>query len=137
MTHCVRTPALPARTLAIGMVSVDRTYDLRLPRRAQQGPGLVFTDFPRNWVAKRGSLSALMVAMLPRNSPLGVHASNNREKSRCGVPLERAETILLGSPEVVAGLVTCRFCQARLVNAGVLDPNAAHVQEYARDYGTR
>jgi hypothetical protein len=37
----------------------------------------------------------------------------------------------------VAGTVTCRFCQARLVNAGVLDPEAPHVHEYARDYGTR
>jgi hypothetical protein len=53
--------------LGTGMVSLDRTYDLRLPRRAQQGPGLIFTDSPRNWVAKRGSLNALMVAMLPRS----------------------------------------------------------------------
>jgi len=97
----------------------------------------VFTDAPRNWVAKRGSLSALMVAMLPQNSPEGVHGSNNGEKSLCGVPLERAEPILHGSPEVVAGRVTCRFCQARLVNAGFLDPYAPHVHEYARDYGTR
>jgi hypothetical protein len=119
------------------MVSVDRTYDLRLPTRAQQGPGLIFTDSPRNWVAKRGSLSELMVAMLPRNSPVGVHASNHGEKALCGVPLKQAETILHGSPKVVAKRVTCRFCQARLVNAGVLDPNAPHVHEYARDYGTR
>jgi hypothetical protein len=123
--------------LAIRVVSVRRTYDLRLPRVAQQGPGLVFTDSPRNWVAKRGSLNELMVAMRVQNSPVGVHASNNGEKSLCAVPLNGAETISHGSPEVVAGRVTCRFCQARLVNAGVLDPNAPHVQDYARDYGTR
>jgi hypothetical protein len=74
-----------------------------------------------------------MVAMLPQNSALGVHASNNGEKSLCGALLERAETILHGSPEVVAGRVSCRFCQARLVSAGVRDPNAPHVHEYAKD----
>jgi hypothetical protein len=96
--------------LAIRVVSVRRTYDLRLPRLAQLGPGLVFTDSPRNWVAKRGSLNELMVAMRVQNSPVGVHASNNGEKSLCAVPLDGAETILHGSPEVVAGRATCRFC---------------------------
>jgi hypothetical protein len=113
---------------------VDRTYNLRLPKLAQAGPGLVFTDSPRNWVANRGSLGGLMVAM---RSALGVHASNTGEKSLCGESLTDAETVLHGTPEVVAGLATCPFCQARLVNAGVLDPQAPHVQEYARDYGTR
>jgi hypothetical protein len=114
--------------------SVERTYNLRLPKLAQAGPGLVFTDSPRNWVAKRGSLGRLMVAM---DSPPGVHASNTGEKSLCGEPLMQAGTVLHGTPEVVAGLATCPFCQARLVNAGVLDPQAPHVREYARDYGTR
>lgn len=118
-------------------MSGDRTYDLRLPKLGRAGAGLVFTDSPRNWVAKRGWLGALMVAMLPRSSRLDVHASNDGEKSLCAVPLTDAETILHGSPEVVAGTVTCPFCQARLVNAGVLDPEAPHVHEYARDYGMR
>ena len=113
---------------------MERTYDLRLPKLAQAGPGLVFTDSPRNWVTRRGALGRLMVAM---ESPPCVHASNTGERALCGEPLTQAETLLHGTPEVVAGLATCRFCQARLVNAGVLDPQAPHVQEYARDYGTR
>ena len=113
---------------------MERTYNLRLPKLAQAGPGLVFTDSPRNWVAKRGSLGRLMVAM---DSPSCVHASNTGEKSLCGEPLTQAETVLHGTPEVMANLATCPFCQARLVNAGVLDPNGPHVQAYARDYGTR
>jgi hypothetical protein len=29
------------------------------------------------------------------------------------------------------------FCQARLVNAGVMDPNEAYMTAYAKAYGTR
>jgi hypothetical protein len=118
-------------------LSVEKIYNLRLPKLAHEGPGVVFTDSPRNWVAECGSVGGLMVAMHPQNSPLGVHASNTGAQSLCGVPLTQAETVLHGTPEVVASLATCRFCQVRLVNAGVLDPRAPHVQEYARDYGTR
>ena len=42
-----------------------------------------------------------------------------------------------GSPDKVAPSVRCSFCQARLVNAGVIDSKEAYVTAYARDYGTR
>jgi hypothetical protein len=74
---------------------MERTYDLRLPKPAP-----------------------LMVAM---DSPTGVHASNTGEESLCGLPLTQAETLLHGTPEVMARLATCPFCQARLVTVGVLD----------------
>ena len=75
-------------------LSVERTYNRRLPK-----------------------LGPLMVAM---DSPVGVHASNTGEESLCGLPLRQAETVLHGTPEVMARLATCPFCQARLATAGVL-----------------
>jgi hypothetical protein len=33
--------------------------------------------------------------------------------------------------------VRCKFCQARLAGAGVLDPQADSVSPYAADYGSR
>jgi hypothetical protein len=48
-----------------------------------------------------------------------------------------ADVKATGNAAKVAPAVTCKFCAARLVNAGVLDPTAEGVSAYAADYGTR
>ena len=73
---------------------MERTYDLLLPRPAP-----------------------LMVAM---DGVMDVHASNTGEQALCGLPLTHARTVLHGTPEVIARLATCPFCQAHLVTADVV-----------------
>jgi hypothetical protein len=114
--------------------NVDRTFDLRWPTLAEAKHGLEFTEVPKNWVQKKGSVGEFLTAMYPENSEAGIHASNDRKNSLCGLPLPYAETVRSGRAEDVAAAVTCKFCQARLVNAGVLDADADIVGAYARDY---
>ena len=115
---------------------MGRTYDLLLPRANNEGPGLVFTGSPKNYVHRKGTLSERMWAIEPQGTDS--HACNNRNKSLCGLgPWANADTSAEGSPENVAPRVRCKFCQARMVNAGVIDPNEAYLTAYAKDYGTR
>ena len=116
---------------------MERSYHLRLPKEASATHGVEFMDSPRNWVDKAGPIREFITAMYPQNSEAGIHASNDRKTSLCGLDVTKAETIDSGTAETVAAKVTCRFCQARLVNAGVLDADASEVSAYARDYGRR
>ena len=116
---------------------MERTYNLRLPREIEAKHGVEFTDSPKNWVLRSGPVAEFLTAMYPPNSRVGVHACNDRKTSLCNLPMSNAETIVSGRAEKVADAVTCKFCQARLINAGVLDPSADHVGAYARDYGRR
>src|ERR671925_1481086 len=103
---------------------MGRTFDLLLPKDAEAGPDVVFTDSPKkNYVRKRGELAEYMWAIEPQNSSSGSHASNDGKKALCGEgPWTNAESLESGSPEKVAPRIRCKFCQARLVNAGVMDP---------------
>ena len=116
---------------------MEWTFDLRLPKLAEAKHGLEFTDDPKNWVQVKGSVDEFITAMYPENSEAGIHASNDRKNSLCGLPLPYAETVRSGRAEDVAAAVTCKFCQTRLVKAGVLDADADIVGAYARDYGRR
>jgi hypothetical protein len=104
---------------------------LTIPRQVE------FTKSPKNYMRKKGTLEETMWAMAPHNSQWGCHASNDGETSICGIrgKWTNAETLKKGRPEDVATYVRCPFCQARPVNAGVLEP-AIGVSPYARDYGT-
>ena len=118
--------------------SIGRSFDLLLPTEIDARPGLEFTDSPKNYVRKTGTLNDLMWVIEPQDSPWGTHASNDRKSSVCGVgSWTNAETLGEGSPETIAPRVRCQFCQARLVNAGVMDPVQDYVRSYAKDYGTR
>lgn len=67
-------------------------------------------------------------------------AGKDGDASLCGVPVSgKAEPQVHASGQAakVAPHVTCKFCQARLVAAGVLDQQAEGVSPYAADYGTR
>lgn len=51
---------------------------------------------------------------------------------------QKAETIERGDRgEAAIARVTCKFCQARLIAAGLLAADAPHVTPYAADYGSR
>jgi hypothetical protein len=86
-----------------------------------------------------GTLEEVMWAKAPQNSQWLSHASNDGKTSIYGVggKWTNAEMLKTGRPEDVATRVRCPFCQARLVNAGIMDPKEAYVTAYARDYGTR
>ena len=91
---------------------------------------------------KTGQVPAQLQAVRLLGSPIGVHAAaKDGTTSLCGRPSRRparAATVeATGTAAKVAHVVTCRFCQVRLVGAGVLDPKAESVSAYARDYGTR
>src|SRR5262245_15720963 len=117
---------------------MERTFSLRLPIDAEATHGLTFTDSPKNWVLKSGSVTKFISAKYPQSSSAGVHASNYGEKkSLCGVGVASAETIASGVAEQVAVNVTCVFCQARLVNAGIVDADEDYVSADAGDYGRR
>lgn len=112
-------------------VSGETRY-LWLPKAIDARPGLVYADSPHEWGRYRYQLGERMQAVQPQNS--GSHASNDGKRSLCNTgPWTNAESLIEGSPEKIAPRVTCKFCQARLVHAGVLDPNVA--QAYARYYG--
>jgi hypothetical protein len=115
----------------------ERTYNLRLPREAEvPRAGVSFTDSPKNYEDKSGSINEFLTLVYPQNSRVGIHASNDRKSSLCGLPMT-AEVIDSGMAEKMAVKVTCQFCQARLVGAAVLDPDDERVSAYARDYGRR
>lgn len=116
---------------------MERRYKLRLPKEPEEKHGLEFTDNPKNWVDKADVVNEYLYALYPPNSSIGIHAANKREESFCGLPMKNAETVKWGRAEDVAPAITCKFCQARLVNVGLLNPKAAEVSEYARDYGSR
>ena len=117
---------------------MGRTFDLLLPKANDAGPNVAFTDSPKNYVRRTGTLSEHMWAIEPQNSPWGSHASNDGKSSLCGLgSWTNAESLETGSPAKVASRVRCKFCQSRMVNAGVIDPNEAYVTAYAKDYGTR
>jgi hypothetical protein len=115
---------------------MGRKFDLLLPKANDAGPGVVFTESPKNYMRRAGTLNELMWAIEPQGSES--QASNDGKRSLCGLgPWTNAETLAEGSPEMIAPRVRCRWCQARLVNAGVIDPDEAWVTAYAKDYGTR
>lgn len=105
-----------------------------LPKSIDAPPGLLYADAPDEWKRYRYKLAERMIVMQPQNS--GSHAiPSGDNKALCMTgPWTNAESLTEGTPEEVAPRVTCKFCQARLVHAGVMDPNAA--QAYARCYGT-
>ena len=77
----------------------------------------MFTESPKNYVRKAATLSEHMWAIEPQGSES--QASNDGRRSLCGLgPWTNAETLAEGSPEMIASRVRCRWCQARLVNAG-------------------
>ena len=119
-----------------------RDYDLLLPRLGRADAGLVFEA--GNFVRLSGTVPAQLSAVRLSGSPLGAHAT-----AKGGIPLLLCGVALRANgksePDVKASgeasktslSVTCRFCQARLVAAGVLDPKTEGVSPYAADYGTR
>ncbi len=107
-----------------------------MPKAIDAGAGVEFTDSPKNYIHKKGTLNERMWAMVSQNSQC--HASNDGKRSLCELgPWANAETLAEGSPEKIARRVRCVWCQARLVNAGVIDPDEDWVTAYAKDYGTR
>jgi hypothetical protein len=116
---------------------VERRYKLRLPKEPEEKHGLEFTDNPKNWVDVEGFVKEYLYALYPPNSSIGIHAGNEKKDSFCGLPMKNAETVKWDKAEDVAPAITCKFCQARLVNVGLLNPKAPEVSAYARDYGTR
>jgi len=113
------------------------TYRVRTPKSIEANHGVEFTDSPKNYIEKTGVVSEFLKVKLPYNGPLGAHGSNDGKTSLCGLPVSNAESVESGKVEKVAVRVDCRFCQTRLVNAGILDPDDYRVTAYARDYGRR
>jgi hypothetical protein len=116
-----------------------RSFDVLLPRLTRAAEGVTFEA--GNHVRRQGTIPAQLAAIRLSGSPLGAHAApKGGDTSLCGCPLTpngkgKAEVLAQGTAARVATAVTCKFCQARLVAAGVLAPEQAN--EYARDYGTR
>ena len=116
-----------------------RTFDVLLPRLARAGEGLTFEG--GDYVRLTGTVPAQLAAIRMTGSPLGVHAAaKGGDTSLCGVPVTsngkaKAEQQATGQAAKVAPAVTCRFCEARLVAAGVKP--AAAASPYGADYGTR
>lgn len=130
-----RTASKPAARKPAG-----RSFDVLLPRLGREREGVTFAA--GNYVRKTGTVPALLVAVKLNGSPLGVHAAaKGGDVSLCGCSLvptggSERQTSASGQAAKVATSVTCRFCQARLVGAGVLDPQAEGVSAYAADYGS-
>jgi hypothetical protein len=116
---------------------LERRYKLRLPKSPEANHGLEFTYNPRNWEDVEGVVEEYFYALYPPNSSIGIHAGNEKKESFCRLPMNNAETVKWDRAEEVAPAITCKFCQARLVHVGLLNPKAPEVSEYARDYGTR
>src|SRR5262245_7994768 len=112
---------------------MGRAFDLRLPKANDAGPGVDFTESPKNYLRIAGRLNERMWAIEPQGRDS--QASNDGKRSLCGLgPWTNAETLVEGSPEKIAPRVRCRWCQARLVNAGVIDADESWVTAYAKDY---
>jgi hypothetical protein len=116
---------------------VERRYKVRLPKDPEEKHALEFTHNPKNWIDVEGVVKEYIYALYPPNSSIGIHAGNERKNSFCRLPMTNAETVKWGRAEEVASAITCKFCQARLVHVGLLNPKAPEVSAYARDYGTR
>jgi hypothetical protein len=117
-------------------VSVEFSY-IWLPKSVSAPPGLVYADAPDDWRRYRYALDDRMFVMAPQTGDSHAAFPNTQGdmKGLCATgPWDNAETLAEGRPEQVALRVTCKFCQARLVHAGVLDPDDA--QAYAKYYGT-
>ena len=112
-------------------LNMEKRY-IWLPKAIDARPGLVYEDSPDEWKRYPYTLSERIMAIQPQNQD--AHASNDGKRSLCGLgPWTNAVRLVQGPPEEVAPQVGCRYCQARLVQAGVLDPEDAH--PYARYYG--
>jgi hypothetical protein len=110
-------------------VNPERTYDLRLPTSDEvPKSGVVFIDKPRNWVQKSGVVREFLTLMYPQNGPIGMHASNDRKKSLCNVPVTKAETIDSGTAEKIATRVTLWGKEIRFGRGGRPGVRAESVQ---------
>jgi hypothetical protein len=118
-----------------------RTFDVLMPRLARAEAGVTFET--GSFVRKTGTVPAQLKAVRLSGSPLGTHAaSRDSGSSLCGLPLVASgkstpKIEASGQAAKVALTVACRFCQARLVGAGLLDAKAEGVSSYAADYGSR
>ena len=118
-----------------------RSFDVLLPRLNRAAEGVTFES--GNYVRRTGTVPAVLTAVRLTGSPLGVHAApKDGGASLCGVSVTpngkaTADVQASGQAAKVAPHVTCKFCQARLVGAGVLAPDAPNVGAYAADYGSR
>jgi hypothetical protein len=116
-----------------------RSFDVLLPRLSRADEGITFTN--GNYVRRTGTVPAILAAVRLSGSPLGIHAAaKDGTSSLCGLALtpngkSEAEVKASGQAAKVALAVTCRFCEARLVGAGVKP--ASEASKYAADYGTR
>jgi hypothetical protein len=109
------------------------TYDLLLPKRSAEQAGLSFRR--GNYINVKGTINKRLMLAFSGSMKIGSHASNDGEVSLCGLKL--VTKAVTGPAEDIAMHVTCQFCQARLLSAGVLLPKAPLVTDYALDYGTR
>jgi hypothetical protein len=125
-----------------------RAFDILLPRLNRAEAGVVFAA--GNYVRRTGVVPAkLQAARLPGGS-IGVHAAAaDGSESLCGLSLvspsktNEAAVHYSGTAAKAAESVTCKFCAARLIAAGVIGADSlpssmpAASREYARDYGSR
>lgn len=118
-----------------------RAFDVLMPKRCNVPADLVLAA--GNYVRMAGNVPALLVATRLHGGSIGVHAAGKGEaQTLCRVPVESAtkdatpKTYAAGkaSNAAVIGAVTCRYCETRLVAAG-LKP-AEQASEYARKYGS-
>ena len=114
-----------------------RSFDVLLPRLNRADAGVTFEA--GNYMRRSGVVPAQLQAVRMNGSPLGVHAaSKDGSTSLCRLPITaNGKSLASGTANKVAASVTCKFCQTRLVAAGLLDPQAEGVSAYAADYGSR
>lgn len=128
----------------------QRAFDILLPRLNRAEAGDVFVA--GSYVRRSGVVPPALQAARLQGGSIGVHAAAaGASHSLCGCALT-SETKAAAAREYaackaagkagsaltrVAEAVTCKFCQARLIAAGVLAADAPHVHSYAADYGTR
>src|SRR5262249_44927280 len=128
-----------------------RSYDLLMPRRLTAGAGVPLGSEPFN--RRSGIVPTLLQAVRLPGGSIGVHAAAiDAEASLCNCTLTSATKD--NAPLVMAAhaprktrpahkAVTCKFCLARLLQAGVIaeaDIAAsckAEWRAYAIDYATR
>lgn len=122
------------------------TFDLLMPRKALVAAGLTFER--GNFVRITGAVPRYLQAARLSGGSIGVHAAgSDADVSLCRCSLVSATKSGTlnksdsGARERVAQAVTCRFCAARLVSAGLLTAETlnksmseAH-RAYALEYG--
>jgi hypothetical protein len=132
--------------------AIKRAFDILLPRLNRATAGGTFAA--GNYVRRTGVVPALLEARRLHGGSIGVHATEKGgSHSLCALPLAStskdatARLYKAGRAENVAPFVTCKFCAARLVAAGLLTAEtigsgdgcrmSSDDKAYALDYGSR